>query len=78
MVEQQDPVIESAETNAINTVENIEKGNAEVERANKHARNRRKLKWFCVLIVVLIILGIGLGVGLGVGLVRASTSNGGK
>lgn len=68
VVEQQDPVIQTAEYNAQNTVENIEKGNEQVEQANKHARNRRKLKWWCAFIVFLIVLAIALGVGLGVAL----------
>lgn len=70
VVEQQDPVIQAAEYNAENTVENIEKGNEQVDVANKHARNRRKLKWWCALIVVLIVLAIALGVGLGVALTK--------
>lgn len=67
IVEQQEPVIAAAETNAINTVENIEKGNEQVKVANEHARRRRKLKWWCLLIVVIIILAIALGVGIAVG-----------
>lgn len=70
MVEQQDPVIQQAETNAINTVENIEKGNEQVKQANEHAKRRRKLKWWCLLVVVLIIVAIALGVGLGVALTK--------
>ncbi|KAH7149553.1 t-SNARE [Dactylonectria estremocensis] len=70
VVEQQEPVIQAAETNAINTVENIEKGNEQVKVANEHARNRRKLKWWCALVVFLIILAIALGVGLGVALTK--------
>ncbi|EQL00058.1 ssoi [Ophiocordyceps sinensis CO18] len=66
LVEQQDPVVQAAETNAQNTVENIEKGNEQVKQANEHARRRRKLKWWCFLVVVLIILAIALGVGLGI------------
>ncbi|PHH62327.1 hypothetical protein CDD81_7247 [Ophiocordyceps australis] len=66
LVEQQEPVIQAAETNAQNTVENMEKGNEQVKQANKHARNRRKLKWWCFFIVVLIIIAIALGVGLGI------------
>lgn len=66
LVEQQDPVIQVAETNAQNTVDNIEKGNEQVKQANEHARRRRKLKWWCFLLVVLIILAIALGVGLGI------------
>jgi syntaxin 1B/2/3 len=70
VVEQQEPVIQAAENNALNTVENIEKGNEQVQQATKHARNRRKLKWWCALIVFLIVLAIALGVGLGVALTK--------
>ncbi|KAF4595093.1 hypothetical protein GQ602_000706 [Ophiocordyceps camponoti-floridani] len=65
LVEQQDPIIQSAEQNAQNTVDHMEKGNDQVKQANEHARRRRKLKWWCLLLVVLIIIGIALGVGLG-------------
>ncbi|CRK45996.1 hypothetical protein BN1723_016622 [Verticillium longisporum] len=74
LVEQQEAVVDAAEQNAVNTVENIQKGNEQVEVANKHARNRRKLKWWCLLVVVLIIIIVALGVGLGVGLVKNSSS----
>ncbi|PNY27928.1 Syntaxin-like protein psy1, partial [Tolypocladium capitatum] len=66
LVEQQDNVIQSAENNAQSTAENIEKGNEQVKQANEHARRRRKLKWWCFLIVCLIILAVALGVGLGI------------
>ncbi|KAF4971418.1 hypothetical protein FSARC_1727 [Fusarium sarcochroum] len=66
IVEQQEPVIQAAETNAINTVDHMEKGNEQVEVAKKHASNRRKLKWWCLLVVVLILIAIGVGVGVGV------------
>ncbi|KAK7419867.1 hypothetical protein QQX98_003054 [Neonectria punicea] len=69
-VEQHEPVIIAAEDNAVNTVENIEKGNEEVKVANEHARRRRKLKWWCALVVLLIVLAIALGVGLGVALTK--------
>jgi len=74
LVEAQEPVVEAAEQNAQQTVENIQKGNEEVETANKHARRRRKLKWWCLLIVVLIIIAIALGVGLGITLTRNTTN----
>ncbi|TDZ27007.1 Syntaxin-like protein psy1 [Colletotrichum sidae] len=65
LVEAQEPVVNAAEQNAEQTVENIHKGNEQVEVANKHARNRRKLKWWCLLITIIIIaLAVGLGVGL--------------
>lgn len=66
VVEQQDPVVEQAETDAIEANRNIETGVAEIDKANKHARNRRKLKWWCLLIVVIIIIVVALGVGLGI------------
>jgi syntaxin 1B/2/3 len=75
IVEQQDPVVESAEDNAVQTNMNIEKGNEEVNKAKEHAKRARKLKWWCFFIVVLIILAIALGVGLGVGLAKSATGN---
>ncbi|KAG7414159.1 hypothetical protein LZL87_007471 [Fusarium oxysporum] len=66
IVEQQEPVIQAAETNAINTVDHMEKGNEQVEVAKKHAANRRKLKWWCALVVLLIVIAIAVGVGVGV------------
>ncbi|KAL4725152.1 hypothetical protein ACLX1H_007298 [Fusarium chlamydosporum] len=66
IVEQQEPVVQAAETNAINTHENMVKGNEQVEVAKKHALNRRKLKWWCALVVLLIIIAIAVGVGVGV------------
>jgi len=74
IVEAQDPVIEHTEQNAIQTAEDVNKGNTEIEKANEHARRRNRLKWWCLLVVVLIILAIALGVGLGVGLAKSSTS----
>ncbi|KAK1654470.1 SNARE domain-containing protein [Colletotrichum phormii] len=70
LVEQQEPVVQAAEQNAEQTVENIQKGNEEVKVATDHARRRKKLKWWCLLVVVLIILAIALGVGLGVALTK--------
>jgi syntaxin 1B/2/3 len=66
IVEQQEPVVQAAETNAMNTNEHMIKGNEQVEVAKKHAQNRRKLKWWCALVVLLIIIAIAVGVGVGV------------
>lgn len=74
IVEAQDPVIEHTEQNAMNTVEDVGKANTEIEKANEHARRRRRNKWYCLLVVVLIILAIALGVGLGIGLTKKATS----
>jgi syntaxin 1B/2/3 len=74
LVVAQEPVIERTEHNAVQTQEDVGKGNQEVDKAIKHARNRNKLKWYCLLIVILIIVGIALGVGLGVGLNKAANN----
>jgi syntaxin 1B/2/3 len=68
IVEAQDPIIGHTEQNAVQTAEDVNKGNAEIDKANKHARRRRRNKWWCLLIVVLIIIAIALGVGLGIAL----------
>jgi syntaxin 1B/2/3 len=68
VVEAQDPIVEHTERNAIETAEDVDKGNTQIDKATEHARRRNRLKWWCLLLVVLIILGIALGVGLGVGL----------
>jgi len=70
IVEAQDPVVEHTEQNAIQTAEDVNKGNVEIDKANEHARRRNKLKWYCLLIVCLIILAIALGIGLGIGLTK--------
>ncbi|KOS21689.1 Syntaxin-like protein psy1 [Escovopsis weberi] len=75
LVEQQEPVIISAEDNAQQTVENIEKGNEQVMQATEHARRRRRLKWWLLLVVVLILIAIGLGVGLGISLTNNHNNN---
>lgn len=74
IVEAQDPVIEHTEQNAIKTVEDMDRGNTELDKSNEHARRRRKLKWYCLLVVVLIVIAIALGVGLGIGLTKKATS----
>jgi syntaxin 1B/2/3 len=66
IVEQQEPVVQAAEQNAMNTNEHMIKGNEQVEVAKKHAQNRRKLKWWCAIVVLLIIIAIAVGVGVGV------------
>ena len=72
IVEAQDPVVEHTEQNAIQTAEDVDKGNTEIDKANEHARRRNRLKWWCLLIVVLIIVAIALGIGLGIGLTKKS------
>jgi len=72
IVDAQDPVVERTENNAIQTAEDVDKGNTEIEKANEHARRRNRLKWWCLLVVILIILAIALGVGLGIGLTKTA------
>jgi len=71
IVEAQDPVVEHTEQNAIQTQEDVNKANVQIDKANEHARRRNRLKWWCLLVVVLIILAIALGVGLGIGLTKS-------
>lgn len=73
LVVQQDPIIQRADEQVQQTNDHLDKGNAEVDKGIKHARSRRRLKWWCTLVVFLIILAIALGVGLGVALTKNGT-----
>ncbi|KAK3326386.1 t-SNARE [Apodospora peruviana] len=66
LIIQQGAVIERAEEQTEQTNVNLDKGNEEVSKGIEHARRRRRLKWWCALVVFLIILAIALGVGLGI------------
>ncbi|KJZ78636.1 hypothetical protein HIM_02027 [Hirsutella minnesotensis 3608] len=66
IVEQQDPLVQAAETNAENTVHHMEQGNKQVDKGIEHAKRRRFLKWVCFFIVVAIIIAVALGVALGI------------
>ncbi|PSR91983.1 t-SNARE [Coniella lustricola] len=74
MIIQQEPIVQATEEQTNHAITHMEEGNKQIDVANKHARNRRKLKWWCAGIVLLIILAIALGVGLGVGLAKSATS----
>jgi syntaxin 1B/2/3 len=52
IVEAQDPVVQHTEDNANQVQENVDRGNIEINRASEHARRRRRLKWWCLLLVV--------------------------
>ncbi|KAM3529844.1 hypothetical protein NHJ13051_001653 [Beauveria bassiana] len=73
MVEQQETIIVDAENKGQDVVDNLESGNQQVSQANKSARNRRKLKWWCLFIVVLIIIAAVLGIALGITLTKNAT-----
>lgn len=64
LVEQQEVAVQAAEVNADNATKWTEQGNQHVGKGIKSARNRRKLKWWCLLITILIII-IAVGVGAG-------------
>jgi len=70
VVEVQEPVVQRTEENAIQAVEDIDNANTQLDKGKKSAKNRRKLKWWCFLVVVLIIIAAALGIGLGIGLTR--------
>ncbi|KAH6652967.1 t-SNARE [Truncatella angustata] len=56
LVEQQEVAVQAAEQNAENTTKWTEEGNQHVGKGIKSARNRRKLKWWCLLVSILIII----------------------
>ncbi|RYP64955.1 hypothetical protein DL771_008524 [Monosporascus sp. 5C6A] len=64
LVEQQEPAVQQAEQNAENTTKYIDQGNVHVDKGITSARNARKYKWWCLLVVViiLVILAIVLAV----------------
>ncbi|KAI1081155.1 t-SNARE [Whalleya microplaca] len=65
LVEQQETYVQVAETNAENTTKYIDDGNTHVKKGIISARNARKYKWWCLLLVV-IIIALALGIGLGI------------
>ncbi|RKU44435.1 hypothetical protein DL546_007360 [Coniochaeta pulveracea] len=65
VVQQHEPIAQ-AERQTEQTNDNITAGVKEVDRANEHARRRRRNKWICFGIVVLICIIIAVGVGVGV------------
>lgn len=74
MIIQQEPMIQATEEHTNHAITHMEEGNKQVDVANKHARNRRKLKWWCTGIIVVIVLAIALGVGLYYGLNKSTSS----
>ena len=75
LVVAQEPLVERTEENAQQANQDLEGGIKHVSKAIVHARNRNKLKWWCLFIVLLIILAIGLGIGLGIGLQNSTKKN---
>jgi len=52
LVEAQEPAVQQTEDNAIQTAEDVKRGNEQIDKANEHARRRNRLKWWCLLVVV--------------------------
>ncbi|KAK3327441.1 syntaxin-like protein psy1 [Cercophora scortea] len=75
LIIQQGAVIERAEEQTEQTNVNLDKGNEQVSKGIESARRRRKLKWWCALVVFLIVLAIALGVGITIGVRKAADSN---
>jgi syntaxin 1B/2/3 len=52
LVDAQEPAVQQTEENAVQTAEDVKKGNVQIDKANEHARRRNRLKWWCLLVVV--------------------------
>jgi syntaxin 1B/2/3 len=58
IVMEQEPMVQNVEAKAMDTHENLEQGNVQVDRAIVSARAARKKKWICLGICVAILLVI--------------------
>lgn len=63
---QQGNVIEDVAQKAEQTTDHLGNANVQISKGVEHARRRRRLKWWCLLVVVLILIVIAVGVGVGV------------
>ncbi|KAK4180531.1 t-SNARE [Triangularia setosa] len=63
---QQGNIIEDVAQKAEQTTDHLGNANTQIQTAVKSARNRRKLKWWCLGITILILIIIAVGVGVGV------------
>lgn len=73
LVVAQEPLVDHTEHNTERVQGDIERGNTQIDKGIASAKQRRKLKWICLILSILIILGIALGVGLGVGIAKKNT-----
>ncbi|EJT80699.1 hypothetical protein GGTG_00693 [Gaeumannomyces tritici R3-111a-1] len=62
LVLQQAPMIAEIEQKAEDTVQNLDQGNAQVAKGAELAKNRRKLKWWCLGISIVIVIAILIAV----------------
>ncbi|KAK4199364.1 t-SNARE [Triangularia verruculosa] len=72
---QQGNIIEDVAQKAEQTTDHLGNANTQIQTAVKSARNRRKLKWWCLGISILILIIIAVGVGVGVAVVNRNASN---
>ncbi|KAK3377907.1 t-SNARE [Podospora didyma] len=63
---EQGQVIEAVAQKADETETHLDNANVQITKGVEHARRRRRLKWWCALVVFLIIVAIAVGVGVGV------------
>ncbi|KAK3359076.1 t-SNARE [Lasiosphaeria hispida] len=62
----QAPIVENVSHIAEQTKDDLANANVHIDKGVKSAWNRRKLKWWCLLVCILILIAVGLGVGIGV------------
>ncbi|KAK0727073.1 t-SNARE [Lasiosphaeria miniovina] len=67
-VVEQSAMVQQAAQKAEETTDHLDNANVQLGKGVDHARRRRRLKWWCALVVFLIVLAIALGVGLGIAL----------
>lgn len=79
-VEVQEPAIQSAEQQTETVKKDTEAGNVQLTKGIKSARNRRKLKWWClgIVVLILIIIAIILAVLFGAVKIQNGGSNSGN
>ncbi|GAA5833966.1 hypothetical protein JCM11251_003576 [Rhodosporidiobolus azoricus] len=64
LVHSQDVSIVKIEQNAVQTEQDMEKGVGDIKQAVVHARNSRKMRWWCfwiwlaIIVIVLIVVGV--------------------
>lgn len=78
IVIQQEPMVQNVEQKAMDTHENLEQGNVQVDRAIVSARAARKKKWICFGICVAIILVIVIIILIWAGVTGKFNSGGGN
>lgn len=68
----QEPMVANVDDTTTKVLDDNTKGNTELDKGIKSARNTRKLKWWCFGIIVAIIVILALVLGLYFGLMNAN------